>query len=323
MEKHWVEDLFPPFYTFSLGEDETASPRTASPSQGKGPNDEEEEEGDLKRIQKLYDRVRIELNRKEKEARQKCIQVGEPLKEHLPQTSPCPRSTKRSKERKKTPSKRDDDECIWTAEELEILRKAAEEAKQENSRLQAELIITGKQRDKLARKCRRQSAALAAKDTELLERKQETGRLSLRCHHLETELKHSRMTAKFLEEDIGELREGKRRLQTQLKDVHTEFSDEKLTRVKLESELQRVNKKNALESIVREDGIRLDYERQIKSLYEELEEARTKLEKQKTENGSIRKALDHLRIHFASLPSRNARLPKSQESDELGQLDLY
>ncbi|XP_022101997.1 coiled-coil domain-containing protein 160 homolog [Acanthaster planci] len=322
MEKHWVEDLFPPFYTYTLDQDENVG--TTSPSHQAEVEEKDDNGEDLQRIQRLYDRVRIQLNHKHKESRQKCIQVGEPLAEHLPPQSPSSGCAKTSKEKRKTPSKTEEDECLWTAKELQILRTAAEAAKQENARLNAELSITGKQKEKLARRCKQQSAALEAKDAELLERKQETERLSLCCHHLETELGHSRMTVKFLEEDIGELRDSKRRLKKQLKDAERELSELRLEQAKLQDKLLQVKKGNALESIVREDGIRLDYERQIKRLYEELEETRTKLEKQKKENGTMRKALDHLRIHFASLPSSNLQQSKlPDEGTELRQLELF
>ena len=131
------------------------------------------------------------------------------------------------------------------------------------------------------------------------------------------------MITRLQEEDIFELKESKRHLKKQLTVLRQELSVEKLAQVKLSGELQQVGKKNALERIIREDGIRLDYERQIKSLYEELQEARAELEKERTENTSARKALDHLRIHFASLPSKCSSEPRPGGNDELGQLDLY
>ncbi|XP_033637406.1 coiled-coil domain-containing protein 160 homolog [Asterias rubens] len=319
MEKHWVEDLFPPFYTYTLDKSTTSQEEEGKDSPSLKPHDDEEEY--IKRIQEMYDRVRIDLNQIEKERQQKCIQVGEPLSEHLPQKSPIV-SPDKSKLGRKTPTNKE--ECIWTAEELAFLRQATEETKQEKTRLQAELSLAIKQREKLGRKCKRQSEALAVKNTELLEKTKETERLSLRCHHLEKELKHCRMITRLQEEDIDELKESKQELKKQFTALRHELSVEKLTGVKLKGELQQVGKKNALETIVREDGIRLDYERQIKSLYEELQGAKDELDKEKRENTSTRKALEHLRIHFANFPAvKDQSEPLGRENDELGQLNLY
>ncbi len=71
MEKHWVEDLFPPFYTYTLDKSAT-SPEAGKSSPSLETNDEEQF---IKRVQEMYDRVRIDLNQIEKERHQKCIQV--------------------------------------------------------------------------------------------------------------------------------------------------------------------------------------------------------------------------------------------------------
>ena len=72
MEKHWVEDLFPPFYTYTSDKSTTSQEEEGKDSPSLEPNDEEEY---IKRIQEMYDRVRIDLNQIEKERQQKCIQV--------------------------------------------------------------------------------------------------------------------------------------------------------------------------------------------------------------------------------------------------------
>ena len=71
MQKHWVEELFPPFYTYTL---DTPATSTSEHNPTWAPDDDDGKNS--RRIQEMYDRVRIDLNKIELERHQKCIQVS-------------------------------------------------------------------------------------------------------------------------------------------------------------------------------------------------------------------------------------------------------
>ena len=84
--------------------------------------------------------------------------------------------------------------------------------------------------------------------------------------------------------------------------MQKELNQEHRLRTDLEFRLQEDAHKLRLDHIAQEEELKLDYQAQINALYTELDETREALEKEQRTHGINKKALDHLRRHFASLP---------------------
>ena len=305
MERHRVEELFPPTYAYSIDElmktiaTDTDPSEAGSKSRSKG--------GVNQSARELYERVRVSFNRDIEERRQKSVQVGSPvssrdcsLNDIVYVGSPKKSNEKSVVGRKKTQSS--STECIWSPRELEMLRDEHQKVKTDLANIVIQLQLVEKEKCKVETKLKEQEVKLRKLVKSLHHSQQECKRLTIRCGHLDKELRHSNAQVKMLEEDISDLIQEKRTFKQALRDMQKELIQERRTRTDIELRLQEDSHKLKLEHIATEDGLKLDYQIQINRLYEELKETQEMLEKEQKEHSINKKALNHLRTHFASLP---------------------
>ncbi|XP_070539053.1 coiled-coil domain-containing protein 160 homolog [Ptychodera flava] len=291
MEKHWVEELFPPYYTYSTEEIIAKYEKETPP---------------MDKVKALYEQVRQEINAERKSHQQKAVQAGDTLAEFYANEEAKLRQLEES--------------CIWTHKELEIIRELFEMSKAQNIKLSSMLNVAHKQVTELEAKCKKQTKVIETRSKKLHDSQQECQRTKIHRDQLKADQKKSLGRIKLLKEDIKDLKEERFQLKRELKEMRKTLTQERLARQEAEIELDEKGKWYERERIVREDNIRLDYQGQINKLYEEITDLKIELEKEKTAHNIDKRGLDHLRNHFASLSVQNVR-EASAGHDYLTNLD--
>ncbi|XP_077987335.1 uncharacterized protein LOC144441943 [Glandiceps talaboti] len=291
MEKHWVEELFPPYYTYSTEEILTKY---------------EEETPPMEKVKALYEKVRQEINIERAANQQKAVQAGDTLAEYYEQEEAKLRQLEES--------------CIWTHKELEVLREMLHSAKEQNIKLASMLSVAHKQAKDLDVQCKKQTKIIEKRSRKLHESQQQCKRISLHRDHLKSEHTKTNGRIRLLRTDIKELKDEKLQLKKELLETRKMLTDEKLARQEAEIQLDDKGRQHELEKAVREENIRLDFQAQIHKLYEEITDLKIELEREQTAHNIDKRGLDHLRNHFASL-SVQAVTGVAAKQDQLTKLD--
>lgn len=310
MADHWVAEVFPPRFQFSSvdemlqnnKEDETENKRTHT--------------GDEVYRQVYYDEEKAkkpsdeQSNSKRRRARGKR------------QTDPSDASRKEKKSEMKSQTN-NDDECIWSQSELKMLRKFLQKAKMQNLQLAALLESAQSEIRMWKEKFKdvTESEDLVENRYQVLKKKYE--RLKVNYRALKEDVRKYHNNLKVTRRDYQELQNEKNDIEKSFNETKFNLNREKLHSEQLQAKLER--REREFEESLKRCEFFLEQQHLIEKtkLQRDFDRLREECEKEKEENSLNKKALEHLRTHFANLQILGDSTERSKETDnELSVVDI-
>ena len=205
----------------------------------------------------------------------------------------------RARQEKKTVE--DDKDCMWSGRELSLLRKFFQKAKLQNIKLTAMLDASQTEMKKWKEKYVTATESLALGKEVLGTLKKKHKRLKICYRALKEDLKSYHSKLKLAREDLKEFRTERTNLLKELNATKTELSMEKFRKEEMQSSIKQRELEFNETIANREFTLREQYLLEMSSLKKDMELLRQEFEKEKQNNVLNKKALDHLRNHFANL----------------------
>lgn len=280
MADHWVAEVFPPKFQFGSVEELL-----------KCPEEDEKSKEKVKYLDEVYRRVYFE-EEKAKKSTDEQLQVRLQQKRQL---------VSREKKRERKPQQKEQDECIWSQSELKMLRKFLQKAKMQNLKLAAMLesaqdeIHIWKEKFKDVS----ESDELVKSSLGILKKKYE--RLKVNYKALKEDVRRYHANLKITREDYKELKLERDDIEKSLKQTQAELNMEKLDNEHLQLRLDK-KETECEENLKRQEHfLEQQHQLEIMKLHKTIAGLTEKFEKEKQDNDLNKRALEHLRSHFANL----------------------
>lgn len=285
MADHWVAEVFPPKFQFGSAEEMLISPVV---------DDREKEKTNL--LDEVYRKVYCE----QEKARDEELNSRRSTSLDKRQAVSRVRREREGKHESK-PQKEEEDECIWNQSELKMLRKFLQKAKMQNLRLAAMLQSTQNEISIWKEKYKVVAESDAHVKNRLLILKKKYERLKVNYRALKDDVRRYHANLKVTRGDLEELKTEKNEIEKTLSQTKSELNREKLDNEQLQSRLDR--KEREFEENMKNCEYFLEQQHQIEKakLQKEIDRLSKEYEKEKEDNNLNKKALEHLRSHFANL----------------------
>ncbi|KAL8625035.1 hypothetical protein ACOMHN_012044 [Nucella lapillus] len=302
----WILELFAPSYA-----------RAADVLEGKH---EVKEEGrrikvvsalDPQSIQEVYERVHA------------MIKMEEELKKEKEQAAKGVPSVKKRPLSGEATEKPVDlrDSGIWNSEELSVLRNVFRAAKSQISGLEVKLKQTQRHNAELEEKVTAQTKTLETKSKKLSEATKANHRLKIHCDELQREGNATGMKLDAVTDMWKEIDQEKLRMMKETQEMRVALDRERMSREQLELKLQEAGHELTREKMLAEENAKVKYEQRIFQLEEEARKMQEEMEAEKQLHNKNRRALDHLRAHFSSLPLQDVMPPGVVHRDQVSDID--
>ncbi|KAK7090330.1 coiled-coil domain-containing protein 160-like isoform X2 [Littorina saxatilis] len=302
----WILELFSPTYANAAavldGKHEVTE---------EGPRIKMVSAFDPQSIKNVYERVHM------------MIKLEEELKKEKAQAGKEGSATKKRHTETTADSKRVNlqDSAIWNAEELSVLRGVFRAAKSQLSGLEVKLRQTQRHNAELEEKLASQGTLLDIKSKKLTEATKANHRLKIHCEELQLEVRSMVMKLEAVTEMWREIDQEKLRMMQENQEHRIALDKERMARQQLEIQLQEASQEIAREKMLAEENAKTRYEHHIHRLQEELVKAEYELEGERQLHSQNKRALEHLRNHFASLPLRDVLPPGVVDRDQVAFID--
>lgn len=212
------------------------------------------------------------------------------------------------------------DSGIWNSEELSVLRNVFRTAKSQISELEVKLRQTERHNAELEEKLASQSKMLETKSGKLSEATKANHRLKIHCDELQLELNATGMKLDAVTEMWKEIDQEKLRMMKETQEMRITLDRERMAREQLEIQLREAGQEVTRERILAEENAKTKYEHRILRLEEELNKTLDELDQEKQLHTKSKKALEHLRNHFASLPLQDVLPPGVVDRDQVSRI---
>ena len=285
MADHWVAEVFPPKFQFG-SVDELLN----------GPEEDEKGEEKVKYLDEVYRRVYFEQEKARKSTDDE-LQTGLERK----QKSQKKRLVAKDRRRTSKQKQKDQDECIWSESELKMLRKFLQKAKMQNLKLAAMLqsaqdeINTWKEKVKEVT----ESDELMNSKFRILKKKYE--RLKVNYRALKEDVRKYHSNLKVSREECEQLKLEMDDIAKSLSQTKAELNVEKLNNEHLQLRLGNREKESAENLKSQEQFLEQQHLLEIRKLQKEVVRLKEKFYEEKQDNDLNKRALEHLRSHFAQL----------------------
>ncbi|XP_076435854.1 uncharacterized protein LOC143275549 [Babylonia areolata] len=302
----WILELFAPSYA-----------RAADVLEGK--HEVKEEASRIRRvtafdpqsIKNVYERVytMIKMDEELKKEKAQVVKSGSSVKKRVHPEEPAEKMVDLQ------------DSGIWNSEELSVLRNVFRAAKSQICGLEVKLKQTQRHNAELEEKLAAQTKTLETKSKKLSEATKANHRLKIHCDELQMEVKATGMKLDAVTEMWKEIDQEKLRMMKETQEMRVALDRERMARERLELQLQEAGQEVAREKMLAEENAKVHYEHRILRLEEELRKRQEELQGEKQLHHKNKKALDHLRGHFASLPLRDVLPPGVVDRDQVSVID--
>lgn len=279
---HWVDELFPPKFNFTTPLD----------------SDRVQYETDytrkIKNVQKIYQDVYS--TRQDLDTRFNSLQPAKSLESVVEEKSAlCDKIKAGSNVGNVT-----ERECIWNKDELKVLRKCLKRSKLNNIRLSVLARSLQKDCEHLRNMCQEQGREILKWNQKYNEVRKQNKRMKITCNAFKEDAKKYNVDfeeCQGLLEVAVSVRESSevKLLQTE---KELEVTEKKLEILKSEVEKQKMMQGRMLKN--QKAALELIHAREVYRLTTKLEETQLRLEKEQNDHTINKKALEHLRLHFAS-----------------------
>ena len=282
MADHWVAEVFPPKFQFE-SVDELL----------KCPEEDEESKEKVKHLNEVYRKVYLEEKSKKSTDEELKVKSLERLEKKQ-------RVPKERKQKSKAEDK-DKDECIWNHSELQMLRKFLQKAKMQNLKLAAMLESAQGEIDTWKEKFKdvAESDEHVNNNFRILKKKYE--RLKVNYRALKEDVRRYHANLKISREECRQLNLERDDLQKSLSQTQAELNVEKLNCEHLQLRLNKKGKEYEESLKNHEHFMEQQHLLELAKLQKEVLRLTEEFEKEKRDNDLNKKALEHLRGHFANL----------------------
>lgn len=189
--------------------------------------------------------------------------------------------------------------CMWSAQELKVLRNSVKCSKLNNIRLSVLTKALQKDCERVRNTCQEQSSEIV--------------KLTRKYNDIKKQNKAMKITCKAFKQDAKNAQENLEVCRARLENATRETKVAELELVRMKNELEAVQKRNKLiqiefekQQVLQEKrlenqnvSLRSLYEKEVTDLLQRLERTELCLEKERNEHTITKKALSHLRLHFA------------------------
>lgn len=260
----------------------------------KCPEEDDKSKEKVKYLDEVYRRVYFE-EEKAKKSTDEELQVG------LERLEKRQRVAKERKRPSKPEHIKDQDECIWSQSELKMLRKFLQKAKMQNLKLAAMLQSAQDEIETWKEKFNDVAEAdeLVNSSFRILKKKYE--RLKVNYKALKEDVRRYHSNLKVSREDCRQLKLERDDIQKALSQTQAELNKEKLNNEHLQLILNKKEKEYEESLNSHEHFLEQQHLLEIAKLQKEVVRLTEEFEKEKQDNDLNKKALEHLRGHFANL----------------------
>lgn len=260
----------------------------------KCPEEDDKSKEKVKYLDEVYRRVYFE-EEKAKKSTDEELQVG------LERLEKRQRVAKERKRPSKPEHIKDQDECIWSQSELKMLRKFLQKAKMQNLKLAAMLQSAQDEIETWKEKFNDVAEAdeLVNSSFRILKKKYE--RLKVNYKALKEDVRRYHSNLKVSREDCRQLKLERDDIQKALSQTQAELNKEKLNNEHLQLILNKKEKEYEESLKSHEHFLEQQHLLEIAKLQKEVVRLTEEFEKEKQDNDLNKKALEHLRGHFANL----------------------
>ena len=193
-----------------------------------------------------------------------------------------------------------EDPAIWNSGEIGILREVFKRTKEENHELLAEIRMLKHDINKINKRHRHVTAACETRTEKLATAVKANDRLKIAVESLKKELKTAEASIGFLRDQLSKESEQKSSLSKEVQNLKLEQDREKLSRIKIEEDFQEYEDKYARKIDLLKDRLNSRHQVQVDKLRKEIEDLKSELQDERQNHQRSKRALDHLRTHFAS-----------------------
>ena len=190
--------------------------------------------------------------------------------------------------------------CIWSEQELKILRDSLECSKLNNIRLSVLTQALQKDCERVRSTCRQQASEILKMNKKYNDVKKQNKAMKVTCVAFKEDARNAQEDLELCQDRLKDAIRDKESAELELVSVKHELESvgKQKKVLQLEVEKQRVLQEKLLEN--QNISLRSRYEKEITDLLERLEETELCLEKERNEHYITKKALAHLKLHFAS-----------------------
>ena len=284
MADHWVAEVFPPKFQFGKVEEMLHSPGLV-----------ETENEKIHSIDKVYRKVFFEQE-KTKKLRDKELKLKHREKQDVSSVTP-----ERQRKQERKTQRKDEDECIWNEKELKTLRTFLQKAKMQNLQLATMLESAQDEINVWKEKYRDVAEANDVMKNRLLLLKKKYERLKVNYRALKEDVRRYHANLKVTRQDCEELTSEKSEIEETLNQTKSELNREKLHNEQLQLRLDR--KEREFEENIKSCEYFVEQQNQLEKakLRQDIERLNKELKIEREDNYLNKKALEHLRNHFANL----------------------
>lgn len=193
--------------------------------------------------------------------------------------------------------------CIWDSADIGILRRVYKDIKEENIKLTSQMKVLEMEMMKLKKLERTKAKELDVRTDELQEAIKANKRLEILSQYLKKELKNSGKVIKDLNEKLGEMKEANTGMEEEIARIYSELDTERLEKRKLELKWETEMDEIKTERRQHEQRLVEDSQKMQVHMVEEIKNLREQLDKERELHKRSIRGLNHLRMHFGSLPA--------------------
>ncbi|XP_032830880.2 uncharacterized protein LOC116954458 [Petromyzon marinus] len=301
---HWVEDLFPARYACTsedlLGSGEPSTLLAAG---------EQARQSRALRLKDIYGTVFREQAEAAREARLKHI-AGIIVREYPEESAARDDSAGSSREsegRADGAGGVDVEElatearCLWSEEDVAVLRRNAEEKNAQVRRLKSVLTVSEADRGELRARCERLEAALSESTRTGLAARQEADRRAMHCRQLECEVQKLQKSLGALQEVVSATQRQASQCRRDLHSARLQQQQLRARKQEIKSQLQKASQEFLLKEAELHGTMELRYKSSLAELQAELGRTREELQKERRARGRDLASLELLRRHFENL----------------------
>jgi len=189
--------------------------------------------------------------------------------------------------------------CIWDSDEIDVLRRAFKATSDENTRLRSQVCVLQSDVEKMTTERCARRRSLESTRQRLHRAKTANNRLQMLVNHLKTELDQATNEVDRLRSVEAERNDLSCRLQKMQTQLSTADSDRETDLAAAEAKWLKVLEEHRLA----ETATTTQLNQEVVGLVERIEDLEQQLTQERTDHCRTRKGLEHLRIHFSSLPT--------------------
>lgn len=285
MADHWVAEVFPPKFQFG-SVDELLN----------GPEEDEKSKEKVKCLDEVYRRVYFEQEKAKKSTDDELHVDLERLEK-----SRKKRLVGKDRKRASKQKQKDQDECIWNESELKMLRKFLQKAKMQNLKLAAMLQSAQDEINTWKEKVKEVTESDEIMNSSFCIFKKKYERLKVNYRALKDDVRKYHSNLKVSREECEQLKLERDDIAKSLSQTKAELNIEKLNNEHLQLRLDKKEEECTENLKSQEQFLEQQHLLEIRKLQKEVARLTEKFDEEKQDNDLNKRALEHLRSHFANL----------------------